>query len=107
LKVRNNVPQHHLPERQFQALTTMLEGVERTTTATLHATQGVSNAVKQAIREEADPHILAGALVEGIAMTLLAGIAPERRRGVANDLLVLLYRRLDSLNMFDSAESDG
>ena len=85
----------------------MLEGVERTTAATLHATQGVSNAVTQAIREEADPHILAGALVEGIATTLLAGIAPERRRGVANDLLVLLYRRLDSLNMFDDADAGG
>ena len=85
----------------------MLENVERSATATLHATQGVSNAVKQAIREEADPHILAGALVEGIAMTLLAGIEPDRRRGVANDLLVLLYRRLDALNMFDDAETEG
>lgn len=93
-----------LPPKTFTALDAMMENVERTTAATLNATQAVSNAVKQAIREEADPHILAGALVEGIAMTVLAGIPEDSRRGVANDLLVLLYTRLDSLNMFDGME---
>jgi hypothetical protein len=107
LKVRSFVPQRQFHEPPFQSLAAMLDRVERTTTATLYATQGVSNAVKQAIQEEADPHIVAGALVDGITVTLLAGIAPERRRSVANDLLILLYRRLDSLNMFDDAETDG
>jgi len=83
----------------------MLDRVERTATATLHATQGVSNAVKQAIREEADPDIMAGALVDGLTMTLLASVAPDRRRSVANDLVMLLYRRLDSLNMFDEDDA--
>ena len=89
---------------QFATLNAMLAGVEKTTAATLNATQAVSNAVKQAMREDADPYILAGALVEGIAMTLLAGVRDDQRQAVANDLLVLLYTRLDSLDMFDNAE---
>ncbi len=101
------MPQRQVHEPPFHSLATMLDRVERTTSATLHATQGISNAVKQAIQEEADPHIMAGALVEGLTLTLLAGIAPERRRSVANDLLVLLYRRLDSLNMFDEDDAEG
>ncbi len=92
------------PSNTFAALEVMLEDVERTTAATLNATQAVANAVKQAIREDADPHILVGALVEGIATTLLAQIPEDSRKGVANDLLVLLYTRLDSLDMFDHAD---
>ncbi|MFL5280331.1 MAG: hypothetical protein ACJ8AW_04875 [Rhodopila sp.] len=82
----------------------MLLEVERTTTATLDASQAVANAVKQAIREEADPHILAGCLIEGIAMTVLAGIPEETRSSVANDLLLLLYMRLESLDMIGRPE---
>ena len=94
-----------MPPDTFNALNAMLQDVQRTTTATLNATQAVSNAVKQAIREEADPHILAGALVEGIATTLLARIPEECRHGVANDLLVLLYNKLDALDMFDHVDT--
>ena len=65
--------------KTFTTLDAMIDGVEKTTAATLDATQAVANAVKQAIQEEADPHILAGALMEGIAMTLLAGY-PGRQR---------------------------
>lgn len=93
-----------LSPKTFTALDAMLDSVERTTSATLNATQAVSNAVKQAVQEKADPHILAGALVEGIAMTILAGIPEDSRRGVANDLLVLLYTRLESLSIFDETE---
>jgi len=85
----------------------MIEGVERTTAATLDATQAVSNAVKQAIWEEADPHILAGSLVEGIALTLLACVPAAQRQSAASDLLVLLYTRLDSLDMFANAAHRG
>jgi hypothetical protein len=90
--------------KTFATLEALIDGVEKTTAATLDATQAIANAVKQAIQEQADPHILAGALVEGIAMTLMAGIADTQRQSVANDLLVLLYTRLDSLDMFDHAE---
>ena len=86
------------------ALESMLKEVERTTAATLNATQAVANAVKQAIREGADPHILAGALVDGIATVALAGIAEEDRCDVASDLLLLLYARLDALDMIQQHE---
>jgi hypothetical protein len=92
--------------KTFATLEAMIDGVERTTAATLNATQAVSNAVKQAIGEEADPHILAGSLVEGIAMTLLARFPDSQRHGAATDLLLLLYTRLDSLDMFDNGDSE-
>lgn len=35
-------------------------------------------------------------------MTLLSGIPAEKQATVANDLLLLLYVRLDSLNMIEA-----
>ncbi|MBS0641271.1 MAG: hypothetical protein JSS43_15460 [Proteobacteria bacterium] len=66
----------------------------------------VSEAIKHALRSKADPYVLAGCMVEGIAMTLLAGIPAEKQANVANDLLLLLYARLDSLNMIEAPRPD-
>ncbi|HVZ09937.1 hypothetical protein [Rhodopila sp.] len=89
-----------MAQTSFAAVDTMIRQIERTTLATLHATQALSNAIKQGLREEADPHVLAGALVDGIATTLIAGIPEDCRAGVAHDLLALLYARFDALNVF-------
>ena len=73
---------------------------EKAAAETPNAIATAADAVKHAIRTEADPYVLAGALVEGIAMTVLTRIPEQKQRTVANDIMVLLYARLDSLGMF-------
>ncbi len=65
------------------------------------AVRAISDQIKQAIHDEVDPYLLAGALIEGIAMTLLSNIPEQKRMGVAKDVLKLLGARLLSLNMLD------
>jgi hypothetical protein len=70
-------------------------------TAGPSAVRVISDQIKQAIRHEVDPYILAGVLVEGIAMTLLANVPEQQRKAVSGDVLKLIYVRFLSLGMLD------
>jgi hypothetical protein len=54
----------------------------------------VSLLLKLAIRSEADPYLLIGQLVEGIAATVGQRIPPQRREDVAASTAYLLDERL-------------
>ena len=61
----------------------------------------ISDHIMQANRDEADPYVLAGVLVEGIAMTLTASIPEQKRNAVASDVLKLMCNRFLSLGMLE------
>ena len=86
-----------MSSKTFYALEIMFTQIERTTAATLNATQAVSNAVKQTIRDEADPYMVVGTLVDGIATILHVCVPDDSREEVANELMMLLYKQLDAL----------
>ena len=86
-----------MSSKTFSALEIMFTQIERTTAATLNATQAVSNAVKQTIRDEADPYMVVGTLVDGIATILHVCVPDDSREEVANELMMLLYKQLDAL----------
>src|ERR1700722_2611447 len=46
------------------------------------------------IRSDADPYLLNGALIEGIAMTIMQRIPAERREEVSREAMRVLYDRL-------------
>jgi hypothetical protein len=50
--------------------------------------------MKMAIASDADPYMLAGALIEGIAATVAQKIPPERQGDVAAECVRLLRDRL-------------
>jgi len=74
----------------FSTLEVMLDDVRRTTAATLNATQAITNGVKQGLAEDADPHVMVGAMIEGIALTMLYRLPEDVWPDIANDLHVLL-----------------
>ena len=55
----------------------------------------------QANRDKADPYVLAGVLVEGIAMTLTASIPEQKRNAAASDVLKLMCNRFLSLGLLE------
>ncbi len=54
----------------------------------------VVKATRRAIAGSADPYLLAGALVEGIAMTVASRVPEAKRGGVAIETVRLLRDRL-------------
>ncbi len=69
------------------------------TSATLDATQTIEDSTRLAVEEGADPHIVLQSLVNGMATVLRDRIPPECREEVANEVLVLLYRQLDAMDV--------
>ncbi len=84
--------------RTFATLDSMLADLEKSAAATRYATQAVANAVKQTIEDDADPYVAASALVDGIVTILHTRITQCSREDVANELMVLFYKRLDALD---------
>ncbi len=66
--------------------------------ATDTANQMIDDAVHHAVEQSADPHLVLGSLIDGIATVLRGSIAADAREGVTNELLVLLYRRVDAMD---------
>jgi hypothetical protein len=88
-----------MAKKRFSTLDPMLARLDRRINATREAMVAVPHATWQAIKSEADPAILVGALVEGIAMTLLANVPPDEQQAAAHDAEDLLHARLRSLGM--------
>lgn len=50
--------------------------------------------IKGALESEADPYVMLGVLLEGIAQTLVTRVPPERHRSTLAAALVMLRQRL-------------
>lgn len=50
--------------------------------------------IKDALESEADPYVMLGVLLEGIAQTLVTRVPPERHRSTLAAALVMLRQRL-------------
>lgn len=92
------------PFTSVAALRAQVEGVAAQSP---NAIRTISDQIKAAIRGEVDPYVLTGVLIEGIAMTILAGIPAEKQTIVSADVICLLYARLDSLDMVKRPEPEG
>ena len=85
----------------FSPLNAMIAQIERQAVITPDAVRVISDDVKAAIQAKADPYVLSGALIEGIAMTLLANIPEQMRKSVASDALKLMYSRCPVVGMME------
>ena len=83
-----------MPERMFPDLEKLIGQIEATATDAPDPLAILVALMKMAIASEADPYMLAGALIEGIAVTVAQKIPPERQGDVAVQCVRLLRDRL-------------
>jgi hypothetical protein len=63
----------------------------------------IADQIKQAIRDEVDPYLLIGTLIEGAVSTLAANIPEEKHRELATCALLLLTNRLKAMGLLDQS----
>jgi hypothetical protein len=85
-----------MPERMFPDLETLIRKIEATASYSSDPLAILVALMKMAIASEADPYMLAGALIEGITATVAQKIPPERQRDVAVECVRLLRDRLSA-----------
>jgi hypothetical protein len=76
------------------ALRRLSDQAERAAAQAPDTLADLSLSIKQALQNEADPYVLLGVLVEGVAQTLITRIPPERYDSTLVALLVKLRERL-------------
>jgi hypothetical protein len=83
-----------MPDRMFPDVKTLIRQIEATASDAPDPLAIMVALMKMVIASEADPYMLAGALIEGIAATVAQNIPPERQGDVAEQCVRLLRDRL-------------
>ncbi|MEJ0015738.1 MAG: hypothetical protein WDN25_04080 [Acetobacteraceae bacterium] len=82
---------------RFPELEALVREVERAAAEQGDPVAALIKMVKLVIRSNADPYLLSGALIEGIATTIAQQVPPEKRGEVAVEAVRLLRDRLAAL----------
>jgi hypothetical protein len=85
-----------MPDRMFPDLKTLIRQIEATASDSADPLAVMVALMKLTIASEADPYMLAGALIEGITATIEQRIPLEKRRDVAIEAVRLLRDRLET-----------
>ena len=85
-----------MPEQSFPDLDALIRPIEARATEFPDPLAILIAMLKMVVASDADPYLLAGALVEGIAATISARIPPERQAEVAVETVRLLRDRLET-----------
>jgi hypothetical protein len=83
-----------MPDRTFPALDALVRHVEETATNQLDPVAVLVAMLKLVVASDADPYLLVGALIEGVAASIAQKIPPERQSDVAIEAVRLLRDRL-------------
>jgi hypothetical protein len=83
-----------MAEQSFPDLDVLIRQIEARATESPDLLAILIAMLKMVIASDADPYLLAGALVEGIAATISVRIPPERQGQVAVETVRLLRDRL-------------
>jgi hypothetical protein len=82
-----------MPDQSFPDLAALIRDVEAKAAEQPDPLAVLIALLKMVIVSDADPYLLAGALVEGIAATIAAKIPPERQGHVSVETMRLLRDR--------------
>ena len=85
-----------MPARSFKAVDDLIRQAEEAATNELDPVGLVAELIRLAGDSGADPYVLVGTLVEGVANTLAKHIPSERRKETAAAMLKLLLERLNA-----------
>ncbi len=92
-----------MAQENIRSLSSLIASINQT--ATQRSIDAVSDAIRQAIRDEVDPYVLCGVLVEGIAMAVMGRIPAQKRDQIAADVLKLLCVRFQTLGLLSKPRS--
>ena len=88
------VPQEHDAPRTFAAVTELIRHVERETLSDVSFPTHLIETIAIALQSKADPSLLMGALLEGIAQTVLERIPAAEQSDTVIALFGLLWNRV-------------
>ena len=83
-----------MPDKPFPVLDALIREVEEIAIGEPDLVTWVVRVIRTAIAREADPYLLAGSLIEGIAVTLISRIPAELQSDVGAAAIRLLHDRL-------------
>lgn len=84
-------------DQTFPAINALMLDVEQKAAAEPDCLAAMVAALKSTIASEADPYLVAGALIEGLRVVISVKMPPERRADVAMNAIGLLLERLRAL----------
>ncbi len=91
---RKAVPKEHDAPRTFAAITDLIRHVECEVSSDVGVTTHLIEAIAIALQNKADPSLLMGILLEGIAQTVLEQIPAAEQSDTAIALCGLLWNRV-------------
>jgi hypothetical protein len=68
--------------------------------------RALASQIKQAVRDDVDPYLLIGTLIEGIVYTLTTNIPKEKQRELATCALLLLTNRSRAMGLLGQPQRD-
>jgi len=83
-----------VPDRIFGEILRLIEQAEEAAAATPDATSLLAHVIRLTVRADADPYLILGVLVEGVAHTLATRVPDERRGEIGSEVSKLLVERL-------------
>lgn len=87
--------------RRFPRADRLIREVEKTAEEQLSYVEMLTALIRAAIDDEADPYLLIGAMVEGIAMTLAERVPRQKRHDLAAQTARLIGDRLRAHGVLD------
>jgi hypothetical protein len=81
-------------EKIFGEILWLIEQAEQAAAATPDPTNLLAHVIRLTVDTDADPYLILGVLVEGVAHTLAMRIPDERRSEIAGEVSRLLVERL-------------
>lgn len=83
-----------MTDKIFGEILRLIEQAEQAAAATPDATSLLAQVIRLTVKSDADPYLILGVLVEGVAHTLTTRIPDERRVEIAEEVSKLLAERL-------------
>jgi len=83
-----------VPDKIFGEILRLIEQVEQAAAATPDPTNVLAHVIRLTVKTDADPYLILGVLVEGVAHTLATRIPDERRGEIGREVSKLLAERL-------------
>ena len=81
-------------EKIFGEILRLIEQAEQVAAATPDPTNLLAHVIRLTVKTDADPYLILGVLVEGVAHTLATRIPDERRGEIGGEVSKLLVERL-------------
>jgi hypothetical protein len=90
----SQVGEDDVPDKIFGEILRLIEQVEQAAAATPDPTNVLAHVIRLTVKTDADPYLILGVLVEGVAHTLATRIPDERRGEIGREVSKLLAERL-------------